>query len=181
MDDASIIHGLRQGEETAAAQLVDSYGRRLLRAAYLLCLNETEAQDLAQDTLLQAVNSAGRFREKSSLFSWLYGILLNLHRHQYREKKHFLCLSEIPEIPAGEADQGDSMERQNAAEIVRKALGELSTEHREVIILRYYEGMQIDEIARCTRSSTGTVKSRIYYGIRHLRKKYWKAMNLFTF
>lgn len=174
MDDASLIRGLRQGDETAAAQLVDLYGNRLLRAAYLLCRNETEAQDLVQETLLQAVKSAGRFRETSAFFSWLYGILLNVYRCQRRKQEHLLYTSALPEMPADEADQGNVFDRQDTAGILWEALGELSAEHREALILRYYDGMSIDEIARCAGLSTGTVKSRLFYGMRRLRKKYLK-------
>lgn len=175
MDDASIIRGLRQGDAAAAAQLVDLYGNRLLRAAYLLCRNETEAQDLVQETLLQAVKSAGRFRETSAFFSWLYGILLNVYRCQHRKQEHLLLYTDaMSEMPDDEADQGNFFDRQDTAGILWKALGELSAEHREALILRYYEGMSIDEIARWAGLSTGTVKSRLFYGIRRLRKKYLK-------
>lgn len=118
MDDASIIRGLRQGDEEAAVQLVDIYGNQLPRAAYLLCRHETEAQDLIQETLLQAVKSAGCFKETSSFFSWLYGILLNVYRSHIRKQEHLLYTDEIPEMPADKVDQDDVFDRQDAADIL---------------------------------------------------------------
>jgi len=59
MTDSEILAGLKRGDGNAAAELVDLYGDRLLRSAYALCGNRADAQDLAQEALLQAVKSAG--------------------------------------------------------------------------------------------------------------------------
>src|SRR3954464_14172722 len=77
----------------AGAPLVDvrawlhAHGDRLLRSAYLLCGDATEAQDLVQETFLQALKSADRFRGESAVHTWLHGILLNLSRHHWRKQK----------------------------------------------------------------------------------------------
>ena len=173
MDDESIIRGLKRGDAEAAEQMMDVYGNRLLRAAWLLCRNETEAQDLVQQTLLEAVRSAARCRASSLLFTWLYGILLNLFRCYCRRQRLISYTDNVPETPDDEAGQDDGLDKDMAGNIWQ-ALDKLSVEQREVIVLRYYEGMNIREIAGCTGLSTGTVKSRLFYAICRLRKRFLK-------
>src|SRR5213594_980177 len=69
-------------------ELLSAHGDRLLRSAYLLCGDETEAQDLVQETFLQALKSTHRFRGDSLVYTWLHGILRNLsHRHLRKQKR----------------------------------------------------------------------------------------------
>src|SRR5436189_2750500 len=76
-------------------ELIASHGDRLLRSAFLLCGNETEAQDLVQETFLQAIKAAQRFRGDSAIYTWLHGILLNLCRRHLRKQKRLVFEEEI--------------------------------------------------------------------------------------
>src|SRR6266446_3726570 len=71
-------------------ELIESYGDRLLRSACLLCGDETEAQDLVQETFVQALKSAHRFRGDSAVYTWLHGILLNVCRRHLRKQKRLV-------------------------------------------------------------------------------------------
>lgn len=182
MDDASIIAGLKKGEEPAAARLVDIYGNRLLRAAFLLCGNETEAQDHVQETLVRAVKSAKHCRESSALFPWLYGILLNVHRNNCRKQKLVFDSNEIPETQIKDiVPAGHGLDKQALAELLLKAIDALSPEHREAVVLRYYEGLSIKEISSCADLSIGTVNSRLFNGIGRLRKIIKNKMKFLAF
>jgi RNA polymerase sigma factor (sigma-70 family) len=83
-DDDTIISGVRAGEPAAVAALVDTYSRRLLRTAILLCGCEQDAQDAVQETLITALKAIHRFRGGSTLSTWLHGILINVTRHLLR-------------------------------------------------------------------------------------------------
>ena len=87
-DDQRLAAALKRGEPAALEGLLERYGTRLLRSAMLLCGNETEAHDLVQDTFVEAVRSAHRFRGNSGLYTWLHSILLNLTRHYHRDGPH---------------------------------------------------------------------------------------------
>lgn len=181
MDDASIIAGLKQGDESAAARLVDIYGSRLMRAAFLLCGDQTEAQDHVQETLVRAVKSAKHCRESSALFPWLYGILLNVHRNHYRKQRLALDSHEILETQTEDMPAGYGLDKQALAEMLLKAINELSPEHREAVILRYYEGLSIKEISSYADLSIGTVNSRLFNGICRLRKIIKNKMKFLAF
>jgi RNA polymerase sigma-70 factor (ECF subfamily) len=161
-------------------ELVDSHGNRLLRSACLLCGDETEAQDLVQETFVQALKSAHRFRGDSAVHTWLHGILLNLCRRHFRKQKRLVFEEErvlketVQPVPA------DELDRDFCAKALAQAVQKLSSEHREVIVLRYYENLKIEEIARQTGVSKGTVKSRLHYAVRCLEQFIPREMNLFV-
>src|ERR1035438_5396948 len=95
MDEERLITTLKGQLPGAMQELVNSYGDRLLRSAFLLCGNETDAQDIVQDTFLQAIRSVHRFQGRSSIYTWLHGILLNLTRHYYRDRKRMVYDEEL--------------------------------------------------------------------------------------
>jgi RNA polymerase sigma-70 factor (ECF subfamily) len=160
-------------------ELIEVHGDRLLRSAYLMCDDRTEAQDLVQETLLQAFKSAHRFRGDSEVYTWLHGILRNLcHRHFRKQKRLVFGEKSFPQEvlqpdPANELDQNFYASR------LVQALQELSQEHREVIVLRYYENLKIPEIAAQIGVSEGTVKSRLHHAVRRLKQLLPDEMNLF--
>lgn len=84
---SDLVKRLQQGgDEAAVRKLVERFGHRILAAAYLLCHDHGEAQDLMIETMQRAVRAISTFRGDSSLFSWLYGILFNLNRMAWRKK-----------------------------------------------------------------------------------------------
>jgi RNA polymerase sigma-70 factor (ECF subfamily) len=169
---------------TAAAsvdlrELMAAHGDRLLRSAYLLCGNETEAQDLVQETFLQALKSAYRFRGDSAVYTWLSGILRNLsHRHLRKQKRFVFDEALVLKAPDQPSSVGASDHDFCSAKLAQ-ALQQLSPEHREVVVLRYYENLKIQEIAEQTGVSKGTVKSRLFYAVRSLEQMLPSEMNLF--
>jgi RNA polymerase sigma-70 factor, ECF subfamily len=157
-----------------------AHGDRLLRSAYLLCGDATEAQDLAQETFLQALKSAHCFRGESAIYTWLHGILLNLSRHHWRRQKRLVLDEHIAlETPFDNAAEADA-DREFRATRLARALQTLSPEHREVIVLRFYENLKIHEISAQTGLSAGTIKSRLHYALRCLEKRVPEELNLFA-
>lgn len=115
MTDYEMLAGLKRGDHNAAAQLVDLYGDRLLRSAYALCGNQADAQDLAQEALLQAVKSARRCRGTSTVYSWLHGILLNLARRFFRKQRRLIYVEEVPEEQTPPPDVEATLDAETAS------------------------------------------------------------------
>jgi RNA polymerase sigma-70 factor (ECF subfamily) len=180
VNEDQVITALKGRDPRAVQELVNSYGDRLLRSAFALCGNEADAQDLVQDTFLQAIRSVHRFRGRSALYTWLYAILLNLTRHYHRDRKRIVYDDDLTGrevcLPDENPCQSDT---ETASSAVVDALSKLSGAHREVIILRYYENMKIHEIAGHLGISKGTVKSRLHYAIGEMQKLLPDELNLF--
>ncbi len=147
--------------------------------------DEEEARDLTQETFLSALKAMKNFRGEADLKTWLYRIAVNESRNRFRWWKRrnqssivsldadtafsktplSESISDLSENPEAETLR---RERENA---LRKALSELSTNFREVIILRDIEGLSYEEVAAALETNVGTVKSRIARGREELRKK----------
>jgi RNA polymerase sigma-70 factor (ECF subfamily) len=180
MNEEQLVAALQGQDPGAVQELVNACGDRLLRSAYCLCGNETEAQDLVQDTFLQALRSVHRFQGRSTVYTWLHAILLNLTRHYHRDRQRMVYDDELAGREAAPADESPgSLDTGAAASALREALHRLSPAHREVIILRYYEDLKIHEIAGHLGLSAGTVKSRLHYAIGELQKILPAELNLF--
>ena len=178
MDEAQLVAQLRCRTPAAMEELVHSCGDRLLRSAFLLCGDETEAQDLVQETFVQAWQSAHRFRGTSSVFTWLNAILLHLARHYCRRRKRLVDCPALSEMPAPR-DDSNSVDSGDAAGALAAALNRLPEGHREVVVLRFYEDLKIHEIAARLALSPGTVKSRLHYAMSKLKNLLPAEMNLF--
>jgi RNA polymerase sigma-70 factor (ECF subfamily) len=180
MDEEQLVQGLRSQDPGAVQELVVAHGDRLFRSACLLCWDQAEAQDLVQETLLQAVHSAPRFRGHSSVYTWLHGILLNLTRHYYRDRKRMVYDEELARRePAAPEENPSRLDVELTSGALADALGGLSGPHREVLVLRFYEDMKIHEIAAHLGISNGTVKSRLHYAIAEMQRRLLGEMNLF--
>lgn len=168
MNDAAVVARIRGGDPTAWTEVVDAYGDRLYRSACLLSGNPADAEDWVQETLLQAAKSLGRFRGEAALSTWLHAILFNVARRARRQSARMVSTETTAVEQTTPAEQGDRLDDEVVAAALLAALRQLSTEHREVVVLRYYEQLPVQEIARRTGVGKGTVKSRLHYARQQL-------------
>jgi RNA polymerase sigma-70 factor (ECF subfamily) len=160
---------IRKNGEIGARRLVSEYGNRLFGAALLLCSDDHDAEELVFRTFAQAVKKIKQYQPRGDFFAWLYAIMLNFRRMDIR-KQHLDLIPvgdprDIPEsAPSGVAD----VRRAFTSEDVRLALRMISPVLREVILLRYFEGHGIEEIAEILSVPVGTVKSRLHNAKREL-------------
>lgn len=159
--------------------LVEEHYDRLFRSARFMCDDSQAAEDLVQETFLAAADARDRFEGRSSDYTWLYGIMLNKFRRWLRRKKRsFLSLQLLggrgedsrgtPPVETDSPGPVEQLLRQEQIEQVRRAMEELSADHRAVVTLRYVEGMSYEEIAEAVDCPLGTVKSRIHYALQHI-------------
>jgi len=130
---------------------------------------------------LCAFQAASKFRGQSAVFTWLYGILLNVNRKRSRNIFRLIFTDRVPEreaeAPVGPASSADAA---TTAVLVSEALQQLSVKHREVIVLHYLENMPVDDIARQLQVGSGTVKSRLHYARKHLGSLLPEELNHFA-
>ena len=155
---------VRRDAECGAERMVAEYGNRLLAAATLMCRNDVDAEELVFRTFEQAVKKIRQFKPTGDFYKWLYTIMLNFHRMDVRRKGPdvvaFGTTADLPEVPI--ASFVDVVSVANAEE-VRVAVQGLSEVHREVTVLRYFEGRTVEEIAEMLEVPVGTVKSRLHH------------------
>jgi RNA polymerase sigma-70 factor (ECF subfamily) len=156
----------RSGDKEAFSELVALFESRVYRAAYALTGNEQDARDLSQETFISAYRGIGRFRGKSSFFTWLYRILLNTFKSSLRRKK--TVREEISgderaaDVTSRSASEWEKASQREIVDRAYKAISSLPHQQRMVIVMRCLEEMTYREIAQAMRCSIGTVKSRIH-------------------
>jgi RNA polymerase sigma-70 factor (ECF subfamily) len=169
-EDAAFYRLLREKDPAALQKMVETHADRLLRGAFFLCRNEPEAQDLVHDTLYQAFRSLQNFNGDSSVYCWLYGILRNVFLNRNRRDRRFSTVLSDGRAtwlnPNAVALGAENMESNGLDDLI----GGLPPKHREIIHLRYGEGLKIREISEILGVSNGTVKSRLFHATRKLKK-----------
>ena len=150
--------------ERGARELVAVYQDRLFASALILCRDRRAAEELVFRTFARAIDKISSFRPNTNFYNWLYTIMINFRRMDIRKEKDspLTFTDAIPETPTEETPYSALAAKADHAAI-RAAVAELSEPLKEVVILRYFEGVPLDEIATTLALPLGTVKSRLNY------------------
>ena len=174
--DEVVIARVRAGERDAFRLLVDRHSRSIFRLAYRMVGNESDADDVVQDTFLRAFRQLERFESRANFGTWLYRIAVNcsLDLLRQRPKRAAEPEREDDQEPAAEPDLSPSPERlAYSAEVQAKvgaALGTLSPSERAAFLLRHFEGHSIEEIGRVLGLRTSATKHTVFRAVRKMRE-----------
>jgi len=170
INELLIVLRAQAGDRTAFHTLVDSYQDRLMYYVRRLLHDADRANDVLQDVWLDVFRTVGRLRSPKAFRVWLYRLAHDRAVRQIRretlESRHNEQASRI----ATDADSWNELELLENAELVHLALEKLSVVHREVMVLRFLEEMNVKEISEVQNCSEGTAKSRLHYAKCALRK-----------
>jgi len=156
------------GDQLAFAELIRRYERPLRYFILRLLGDSAIAEDVFQDTWLSVIAKIGSLRKVESFTTWLYRIARNRVYQELRKKKYTVLLDEELQGPGDTPN--DAFSAEEAAK-VHRCLEKLPAEHKEVLMLRFLEQMSYEQISKVVNCNLGTVKSRIYYAKRNLRRK----------
>ncbi|MGA2759163.1 MAG: sigma-70 family RNA polymerase sigma factor [Candidatus Cybelea sp.] len=165
-------------EQTAFLEsAINEYGKATYNYAYRLTQNEADARDLTQEAFIRVFRAWRSFKPGTSFLSWIYRIVTNLHRDELRRRKG-RYQEEIPEDhelqeygggrPLAVEPIEEYVESQ-LSEPVSKALADLATEQRQIVLLADVEGYSYQEIAEIVGCTVGTVRSRLHRARGQLR------------
>lgn len=177
MSDTQLTVLSQEGSRRAFGLLAKRQQGALFRFLRRLLGNDEEARDACQETLLRAFLNVSRLREPRHFRSWIHQIALNLcHDRGRGSMKAAGVVRALSHTGSEELDAATAAgsltagQRADLSLVLREALGRLPLEQRTAILLREVQGFNSEEIARITGVPAATVRSRIYYGLRALRK-----------
>jgi RNA polymerase sigma-70 factor, ECF subfamily len=176
-DKKSLVQGLRQRDPELLDRLIEEYQYRLFRYLLYITGNTERAEDFFQETWIRVLERGHQYDGKFKFEAWLLTIARNLVIDWQRQKKAvsldsmmdpeegkgFEIVDEKAESPLNLFLQGEAQGR------VQASLEKLPAAYREVLLLRFQEEMQLDEIAKIQAKPISTVKSQLYRGIEALK------------
>lgn len=168
--DEALLTRLRAGDASAFEVVVRTYERNLYRLAYRFTRNVEDAKDVAQEAFLRAYRALSRFDGRSSLYTWLYRITLNLclNHRRGRGPEETVEAGGLADPTPGALEALAEAERQAA---VAAAIASLPPQQRATVILRVQEGLPHKAIAEILECSEGTVKANFFHAVRNLRTR----------
>lgn len=171
-----ILRRAARGDSEAFAELLREKQSLVYNLAYRMSENREDALDISQEVFIKVWRSLDSFRGDSAFDTWLYRITVNTAKdYLARERKHTsgkVTEEDFPENIAASYDTPEDryIEKEEAG-TVKAALGQLSSEHREILVLREVHGYGYKEIAEMLAIEEGTVKSRINRARAALKKE----------
>jgi RNA polymerase sigma-70 factor (ECF subfamily) len=166
--DAELIASIARGDRRAFDKLYREYGPRIFRFAWRLIHDQTKAEEVTNDVLLEVWKNAANFEARSSVSTWILGITRHRTLNAVRNKTlHVTALDEAEEVADESTTAEMALDQAIIAQDLRTALDRLSPEHREVIELTYFSELSYKEIAAITHCPENTVKTRMF----HAKKK----------
>ena len=181
-ENLAVSAGLKRQDAGLLDELIVRYQHRLMRYLLYLTSNREQAEDLFQEVWMRVLVRGAQFNGKARFDTWLFTIARNLVIDQKRKR----MMSSLDEMIEGKGDDDRPMsfviadgeptpfERfANLEDRKRLAAGllRMDTIYREVLVLRFYEEMSLEEIAKVTRAPLSTVKSRLYRGLYAIKPK----------
>lgn len=182
----AVAQGLKRQDAGLLDELIVKYQHRLMRYLLYLTSNREQAEDLFQDVWMRVLVRGGQFNGQARFETWLFTIARNMVIDM-RRKRTASSLDELFEagsdddrpmsfeVADSEPTPFDRVSNLEDREGIARTLLDLDTLHREVLVLRFYEELSLEEIASVTKSHLSTVKSRLYRGMAMIRPKLERA------
>lgn len=190
-EDRRLVERAQSGDQEAFRVLFERYHRRAYSLAYGMVHSADDALDIVQDGFIKAHRYLDKFEGTSSFYTWFYRIVMNLAIDHIRKRKRARhvdfndALSHDGEGAIGEDSllpqilgqhPGKSLARKQIREQLNTALGELSDNHRAVLVMREFEGLSYQEMAEVMQCSKGTIMSRLFHARKNMQKRLIELM-----
>ena len=172
--DAALVRQAKRGQSEAFNALVRRWERKVYSFLAYLTGRPEEAFDMCQEAFLSAYRHLDQLKEPEKFPQWLFRIARNTaHSHARREREEETSLGDLDGIEGASSlrvGEGGRWERGDLRILVEKALAGLPLEQREAIVLKFYQGFKLAEIAEIQGCPVSTAKTRVYSGFEQLRK-----------
>ena len=163
----------QKGKKSAMNQLFKLWYKRVYNIAFKYFSCEEIAKDVCQQTFIVVQNKLSQIQEPDRFKIWIYKTTINIcHSEARRKKSRINRINNYYEINPLEpvASHEVNLQKKQQKEMVLEALQQIPKEQRTIIIMKEFEGLKFREIAEMLEISESTAKSRLYYGLKALRK-----------
>jgi RNA polymerase sigma-70 factor (ECF subfamily) len=173
LSDQELMRIVQAGDYSPASEIYDRYSARIYNFAFRFLKNAEAAEDATQEVFVKMMRHANQFQGDAKLSTWLFSITANWCRDYLRKADNKPKEAEdvLIQLPApSELSPERDLERRDDELRVQRALGALTAEQREAILLSRYQGLSYAEIAQIAGCSEGAVKTRVFRAMETLKK-----------
>jgi RNA polymerase sigma-70 factor (ECF subfamily) len=169
--DRELVEAVLLGDTTSWETLAERHQTPMFRLVYLLLGDEQEAEDIAQEALWRAYRQLQRFDRARPFRPWLLSIAANLAKNRRRSLGRYL--QRLARVGRSQAHHSSTLEERvlsgMEAEALYQAVQQLRPDDREIIYLRYFLELSVEDAAQTVNIAEGTVKSRLHRALKRLR------------
>jgi RNA polymerase sigma-70 factor (ECF subfamily) len=170
-DDRTLVAAFLGGRREAFDVIVERHRRHVYQLCYRFAGNHEDASDLAQDVFVRAFKGLRNFKGDASLGTWLYRVGVNACLNRLAVKRPLTePIEAAPHVDERIEDPLDRLMRGEQATRVRAAIQRLPPKQRATLLLRVYQDLPHEQIARILGSSVGAVKANFFHALGNLRK-----------
>lgn len=175
--DPEVIDAVQNGDVQAFRTLVERYQTRAFHVAKRVLRSDQDAEEVVQEAFVKAYLSLNSFKGESRFYTWFYRIVFNMavdvrRKQQRRGGDAVEYIEDVVGLDTKE-ESGEQPEATVANRellgLVHEAMKQLTPEHREVLVMREFDGLSYDEIADILNVNKGTVMSRLFYARKNLQ------------
>ncbi len=170
--ERQLILEVQAGSHEAFRELVEQHMRRVYDVAFGFLNDHDDAEDIAQEVFVKVYHSIDKFRYESGFSTWLYRITANCSFDRLKQRRRSMArFVPMEESHGGEAVIDHRTETMGARVELERALHELPTLQRAVVMLRHMEGFSTRQVSEILKCSEGTVKTHLHRGLKKMREK----------
>ncbi|MGH7197270.1 MAG: RNA polymerase sigma factor [Candidatus Omnitrophota bacterium] len=190
VNEEVLIQQAREGDPRSFSALVELYQERAVHVAYSFLGNYEDARDIAQEAFVKAYEKLGHFQGTSRFYTWFYRILANHCKDFLRKKKVRQWISlglfkgeaeesdPIADVPATTRGADEALLDAELGSKISHALEKLPFQQKSAFILRYLEGLSLEEVAQSMDLSVGAVKAHLWHAAGKMRKSLGEYLSL---
>lgn len=173
--DEKLVLAIQNGDTSAFNELYSRYHERLLYYFYrMLGSNKEQAQDFLQELFYKVIDKSHLFDTKRKFSTWIFSIAHNMCKNEYRSREVRSVIEYVENTDSFNVDDPENQPRSYSVEDIFNCLGQFDENQQTAFLLKYREGLSIEEISTILKIPKGTIKSRLFY----TRKKIQEQLNL---
>ena len=173
--ESDLVAKAQAGNMEAFIELVSLYQKKVYALAYQMAHNHADAEDIAQEVFIRLYKKIHKFKGRSSFFTWLYRMTMNVSKNYLRTRTAntlpFEDAIRTKDLTMKRNDPAEELISKEKNEAITKAINTLPFRHRKVVVLHDIEGISHKDISNIMGCSEGTVWSRLFYARRKLKER----------
>ncbi len=174
LTDSELLRVCATGDEKAFAALYQRYEKRVFQYLMTVVNEATLAEETLVEVMLAVWKGLHTFQGQSKVSTWIFGIAhhkaVDSLRRLTSQQRGGIPIEDIVESPDPKEGPLEEVDKQRLATLTQQALTHLSSDHRAIIHMAFYEEMSYPEIAQLLDIPVNTVKTRVYYAKQHLKR-----------